>query len=379
MKTLFRNARLISPEVDLRGALLIESGTIESLHAEGTPLPAADEVIDLEGRMILPGFIDIHSHGADGADVCDASVESIHHIARRKLQEGVTTWLPTTLTQGPDRLIEILATCAEAIRSPGLCRMPGIHLEGPFINPLRTGAQNPAFVRLPDLAEFGKLQAVCPLKLLSLAPEMPGAPDLIAAAKAMGIVCSAAHTNATFQEIERAKRAGLSHLTHFGNAMTPLHHREIGGVGAGLLDEDLLIELICDGVHLSADMLRLVFKCVPVDRLLMITDSVAASWREDGEMNLGGLPAVIVEGIVRLESTGDLAGSTLRFNDGVRRISELTGLPLDQIVKATSWNQARSLDLPGLGRVEPGFAADLVVLDDRFAVHGTWVDGERRF
>jgi N-acetylglucosamine-6-phosphate deacetylase len=380
MKLLVTNGRLISPDLDLPGgALLVEGGRILSVHPAADKFPAADEIVDAGGRMVMPGFVDIHSHGADGADVCDGSVDSIHHIARRKLQEGVTTWLPTTLTQPAGRLAEIVAICGEAMGATEFCKMPGIHLEGPFINPMKSGAQNPAFVRFPSVAELEKLHAISPLKLLSLAPEMADALAVIAAATALGIVSSAAHTNATFAEIQAAKAVGLRHLTHFANAMTPLHHREIGAVGAGLFDDDLLLEIIADGAHLSADMLRLIFKCVPIDRLLLITDSVAASWRGDGEMNLGGLPVEIRAGVARLKSNGELAGSTLRFNDGLRRIFETTAAPLSELVKATSWNQARSLGLGRIGKLEAGFAADFVVLESDFSVGGTWVDGLRRF
>jgi N-acetylglucosamine-6-phosphate deacetylase len=372
MRTLIRNARLVSPGWMREGALLFGNGVIF-----GTDDGAADEIIDAEGRIVMPGFIDIHSHGADGKDVCDGSVESIRHISMKKLQEGVTTWLPTTLTQPEDRLREIAAHCAEAMRNQEFCRMPGIHLEGPFINPEKAGAQNPQFARMPDAREIDALHAIVPLKIISLAPELPGARDVIRAAVGKGIVCSAAHTAATFGEIQAAKLAGLTHLTHFGNAMTPLHHREIGVVGAGLVDDALRIELIADGVHLSEDMLRLVFKCVPIDRILLITDSVAASWRGDGGMKLGGLDAEIREGIVRLK-TGELAGSALRFNDGLRKAMKVTGRPLEEIVAATSLNQAKSLGMGGLGKLEPGFSADLVMMNDDFSIHGVWVAGKRK-
>lgn len=367
---------MVSPGWERRGSLLVEGGRILSLHAAEETV-AADEILDAGGRVLMPGFIDIHAHGADGADVCDGTVEAIHHIARRKLLEGVTTWLPTTLTQPEERLKEILAVCAEALREGGLCRMPGLHLEGPFINAAKAGAQNPQYVRLPDVRELRELHAIAPLRIVSLAPEMPGALEVIHAARELGIICSGAHTAATYQEVMKAKAGGLSHLTHFGNAMTPLHHREIGVVGAGLLDDGLMLELICDGVHLSEEMLELVFRRVPVERLMLITDSVAASWREDGPMLLGGLPAQIRDGVVRLES-GALAGSALRFNEGVARVAGLTGLPLAEITKVTSWNQARSLGLDAVGKLEPGYHADLVLLEQDFSVHGVWVAGVRK-
>jgi N-acetylglucosamine-6-phosphate deacetylase len=161
--------------------------------------------------------------------------------------------------------------------------------------------------------------------------------------------------------------------------MTPLHHREIGVVGAGLLDEDLMIEVICDTIHLCPDMLKVLFKLVPIERLLMITDSMAASWIGGaGETSLGGLAVVVKDGAARLKDGGALAGSALRFNEGLRHVARLIPLPLHQLVKATSWNQARSLGLPDLGKLEPGFFADIVLLDPDFSVWKTLVDGTER-
>ena len=160
--------------------------------------------------------------------------------------------------------------------------------------------------------------------------------------------------------------------------MTPLHHREIGAVGAGLLDDELMLELICDTIHLCPDMLRLVFKLVPVERLMLITDSMAASWIGNGETSLGGLAVVVNNGAARLKDGGALAGSALRFNEGVRNIASLIALPLHQLVKATSWNQARSLGLADLGKLEPGYLADIVMLNRDFSVWKTLVEGTER-
>ncbi len=376
MKTLITNARIVSPDIDLPGAsLLIENDRIAAVIEAGSGLPVADLTIEAAGRMLMPGFFDIHCHGADRHDVCDNSVEAIRHIARRKLQEGVTTWLPTTLTQPQDKLEEIAAKCAEYMRKPEYCRTPGLHVEGPFINRKNAGAQNPEFVRPPDFDELKRIHDIAPACIVSLAPDIDGATDVIAKAAAIGITGSAAHTSATAAQIAAAKLAGLKHLTHFCNAMTPVHHREIGVVGAGLIDDSLMLELICDGIHLCPDMLRLVFKLAPIDRLMMITDSMAASWIGEGEVTLGGLAVLVKDGKAVLKEGGALAGSALLYNEGVRNVAEITGLPLHQIVKATSWNQARSLGLEGFGKIEPGFFADIAILNDDFGVWRTIVGG----
>lgn len=377
MRTLIRNVRLISPDLEIGGgSLLLENGRIREVISPGDTVPAAESVIDGGGRTTMPGFFDIHSHGADGHDIGDNTAESVRHIARRKLGEGVTTWLPTTLTQPRETLLEIAAHCAGYMAAPDFCRVPGLHVEGPFINPENAGAQNPEFVRPPDFAELERIHEIAAVRIVSLAPEMSGALELIRAAAEIGMVCSAAHTSATAADVRTAKEAGLTHLTHYGNAMTPLHHREIGVVGMGLLDGSLMLEVICDGIHLSPDMLKLIFKLVPIERLMLITDSMAASWMGNGEVSLGGLPVVVKDGAARLKENGALAGSALRYNEGVRNIAEITGLPLHQIVKATSSNQARSLGLEGFGKLETGYHADIVLLGDDFSVWKTFVGGK---
>jgi N-acetylglucosamine-6-phosphate deacetylase len=358
--------------------LLIEHGRIVAVAGPDEALPAADLVIDGGGRIAMPGFFDIHSHGAAGDDVCDPDPGSVRRIAERKLREGVTTWLPTTLTQPEEKLREIAANCAAYMAAPDYARAPGLHLEGPFINKSNAGAQNPEFVRPPDFEELQRIHRIAPLRVLSLAPEIDGADELIRKAGELGIIASAAHTSATAAQIFEAKRAGLRHLTHFGNAMTPLHHREIGTVGAGLMDDSLKLEIIADGVHLCPDMLKLIFKLVPIERLMLITDSTAASWLGDGETTLGGLPVLVKSGVARLAGNGALAGSTLRYNEGVKNLTEITGLPLHQLVKATSWNQAQSLGLEHFGKLESGYHADIVLMDRDFSIWKTFVGGEEQ-
>lgn len=366
---LLTNAHIISPGLEISNGFveitnhrISQIGDMESAPGRGT---------NLEGQMLVPGFIDIHSHGADGHDVCDACEDSLEHIAQTKLKEGVTTWLPTTLTQPRDRLREIVQTIDRWAPSAPL-HVPGIHLEGPFINVEQAGAQNPQFVRPPDTLELRELHEIFPALILSLAPEMPGALDLIREARSLNIIASAAHTRATYENIKEAVGYGLGHLTHFGNAMTGLHHREIGVVGSGLIEETLKIELIVDGVHLSADMVQLVFKSVPRENILLITDSVASSWQPDGESSIGGLEVIIKDGVARLKSNGALAGSTLRYSKGLQLAQSFTGEPLVDLIATTSWNQARALGLNQRGKIEIGFWSDLTVLNPDFEVTHTF-------
>ena len=378
MKTLITNAHIISPGIDIAGgSVLIDGKSITAVLMPGETAEA-DTIIDAGGNMLMPGFIDIHSHGAGGCDTCDCKVESIRTIADCKMKEGVTTWLPTTLTLGTNTLADVCRCVKEYAESPNGSKTPGVHLEGPYINPRQCGAQNPAFVRQADYEEVSMLNDIFPVKLISMAPEMPGAVDFIAKASAAGITCSAGHSAAGYADFMKAKAAGLKHLTHFCNQMSPQHHREIGLVGAGMLDQDILIEVICDKIHLCADMLKLTFQNKNISQMIMVTDSLACSWMPDGPGQLGGLPIIVKGGVARLES-GNLAGSTLRYAKGLRNVQELTGKPLCELVKATSLNQARSLGLHDLGKIEPGYTADLVLLDAEYDVLKTIIDGEVRY
>lgn len=379
MKTLITNAHIISPGVDIAGGSVLIDGTrIAAVLYPDAPLPEADKTVDAKGAMLLPGFIDIHSHGAGGCDTCDCSVDSIRTIADCKMKEGVTTWLPTTLTLGTKTLMQVCEAVKEYAASPNGSKTPGVHLEGPYINPKQCGAQNPAFVRPADIEEVKMLNDIYPVLYISLAPEMPGALDFIAQATAAGITCSAGHSAATHADFKKAKAAGLKHLTHFCNQMSPQHHREIGLVGSGMLDKDIRIEIICDTIHLCSDMLNLTFTNKNIEQMVMVTDSLACSWMPDGPGQLGGLPIIVKDGVARLES-GNLAGSTLRYAKGLQNVWKITGKPLCELVKATSWNQAQSLGLTDLGKVAPGYTADLVVLDDNFDTVMTIIDGEVRF
>lgn len=378
MKTLITNAHIISPGVDIAGgSVLIEDDKVTAVLQPGETAQA-DATHDAGGHLLMPGFIDIHSHGAGGCDTCDCKVESIRTIADCKTKEGVTTWLPTTLTLGTNTLADVCRCVKEYSASPNGSKTPGVHLEGPYINPKQCGAQNPAFVRPADIEELMMLHAIYPVLNITLAPEMPGAIDFIAQATAAGITCSAGHSAATHADFVKAKAAGLRRLTHFCNQMSPQHHREIGLVGSGMLDSDIRIEIICDTIHLCADMLNLTFTNKSIDQMIMITDSLACSWMPDGPGQLGGLPIIVKNGVARLES-GNLAGSTLRYAKGLYNVWKITGQPLSQLVKATSLNQAESLGLRGLGKISPGYTADLVLLDDDFNVLKTYINGELRY
>jgi N-acetylglucosamine-6-phosphate deacetylase len=380
MKTLIIHAHLISPDVELQNAaILINNQQIAGVFAATDKLPCCDEVFDAVGKMVVPGFFDIHFHGRSGYDFCDASQAGMETIGIDKLKEGVTSILPTTLTVQEQQLRQALHTAAEYSRKniPG-AKIAGIHLEGPFINCKCCGAQNPEFVRKPDINEVLRLDAVAKVMKVSFAVETDGGNGLVRELLNAGITPSCAHSAATYADFKNANNIGLRNLTHFCNQMTPLHHRDIGLVGGGLFHDDVFIELICDKLHVSADMIRLAFKIKGAEHILLITDAMRAAGLNDGDYDIGGLPVTVSGGAARLKSNGALAGSTLLFNQALKNVYEVTGLPLKELIKTTSWNQARSLGLPGIGKIEPSYRADIAVLNDDFSPASVFVNGIRR-
>ena len=382
MKTLIVNAHVISPDVDIKNASIeIANGKIKSVTARKVASKGFDTVVDVKGKYVVPGFIDVHLHGACGYDVCDATPEAIAKIAEAKLAEGCTSFLPTTLTVGNATLKKAAKAVAAYRKDERFAKVIGIHLEGPFINVKCCGAQNPKFVRKPNLKEVLGISAISPVKLISYAPETKGGAEFAAECIKNGIVPSCGHTGATFAELMAAYKKGLRHLTHFCNQMTKLHHREIGVVGAGFLVDDLNTEIICDRIHLCDDMLRLVLTKRSLAHVQMITDSLRCSHCDDGyAFEMGGLKVQLKGGEARLVEGGNLAGSTLWMSQGLKNIRDVTGLPLKDLIRVTSWNQAIELGLgKKLGKVEKGYIADLVVLDPKtFKACAVFVNGEQR-
>ena len=384
-KTVIINAHVISPDVDIQNAtIVIEGKKIKSVKA-GRAAAKADRdttVVDVRGQYVMPGFIDVHTHGALGYDFCDADPKAVFEFAKAKLEEGVTTVFPTTLTVSHKELV-VAAKNARKYAEAGqpYAKVPGIHLEGPFINVKCCGAQNPKFVRKPSAKEVKEIAKVYPVRQISYAVEAKGGAQFAKDMLKMGVVPSCGHTGATFAELKPAYRNGLRHMTHFCNQMTKLHHREIGMVGAGFLVDDLNIEVICDRIHLCDDMLRLVFTKRPLAHVQMITDSLRCSHCKDGyAFEMGGLKVLLKNGEARLVEGNNLAGSTLWMGMGLKNVHDVTGIPLKDLVRCTSWNQAIEQGWgKKLGKVEKGFVADLVVINPRsWKPSAVFVDGEQR-
>ena len=384
-KTVIVNAHVISPGVDIPSAVIeIVGKRIKSVRASARAVRSDRNttVVDVRGQYVMPGFIDVHTHGALGYDFCDAEEKAVFEIAKAKLQEGVTTFLPTTLTVSHEELI-VAAKNAKKYDEAGqpYAKVPGIHLEGPFINVKCCGAQNPKYVRKPSMKELKEIAKVCPVRQISYAVETEGGAKFAKECFKLGVVPSCGHTGAKFADLAKAYANGLRHMTHFCNQMSPLHHREIGMVGAGFLIDDLNTEVICDRIHLCDDMLRLIFTKRSLAHVQMITDSLRCSHCKDGyAFEMGGLKVLLKNGEARLVEGNNLAGSTLWMGNGLKNVHDVTGIPLKDLVRTTAWNQAIEQGWgEELGKVEKGFVADLVVINPRsWKPSAVFVDGEQR-
>jgi N-acetylglucosamine-6-phosphate deacetylase len=250
-----------------------------------------------------------------------------------------------------------------------------VHLEGPFLNLKKLGGQNASFVQRPNIELIKKLKAIYDISIVSCSPEVDGGIEFVSQLRDLNIISSCAHSGATYKEIKKAKDCGLTHLTHFGNQMTPLHHRDIGAVGAGLLDDEFSVELICDKIHLCPEMIQLVFKCKELSSIMLITDSNYLSGLPNGVHELRGMKIEIKDGIIKIAGTDTLCGSGLKYNIGLKNISEVTKLPLKDLIKTTSLNQAKKLGLEKLGKIEKNFIADIILLDSNFNVNGVIING----
>ncbi|PTX55168.1 N-acetylglucosamine-6-phosphate deacetylase [Melghirimyces profundicolus] len=361
---------------------LLEDGMVvtegEKIRYVGLPRrveKAGEEVV--ASGTIWPGLIDLHVHGTGGADVMDGTPEALETISRTLASYGVTAFLATTVTMDRLRLQKALANVAKAGSRLSGARVLGVHLEGPWICPARCGAQNPDYVvdPGPQDAEWVWKASGGGLRIVTLAPERPGALDLVRKLAEHGVVVSAGHTSATYREMETAIEAGVSHVTHAFNAMTGLHHREPGVAGAALTDDRLTVELIGDGFHVHPAAVKLLARAKQPDGLILISDGIRAVGRPDGIYELGGLKVTARNGKAVLED-GSLAGSLLTLDRAVYNTADYAGIPLWQAVRMASLAPAKRLGLEGeMGSLEPGKRADLVVTDGDGRVSRVFVGG----
>ena len=352
----------------VRGDLEIEGGRIRQV-GEKLSWSQNDLVVDCQGYTIVPGFVDVHIHGCAGADTCDGKRESIDAMAEFLLTKGVTSFCPTTMTVDREEIEAALLAAKACVDQPGPgARVVGVNMEGPFIAAARKGAQKEEAILPPDPELFRHFQELSGgiVRLVDIAPEQPGGLAFIREVKDLCAV-SIAHTTANYDQAKESFDAGITHATHLFNAMSGLHHRDPGVVGAVFDDSRVYAELICDGFHIHPAVLRAAFQVLG-DRALVISDSMRANGMPEGEpFDLGGQMVTVREGKATL-ADGTIAGSVSNLHQEVKNLVSF-GIPLEQAVKAASLIPARSIGLEEeIGSIAPGKRADLVVLDENLDI-----------
>ena len=326
-----------------------------------------EEIVDGAGTIVIPGMIDIHIHGAYDVDAMDANPSSILKMSKEMMKEGVTTFFPTTMTQSHSNIQNALSALKEAKELGG--HFEYIHLEGPFVNKKRAGAQPLEYIVNPDVDLFKKWQDAAGglIKLVTYAPEVEGAKELEQELQKTDVIGTVGHSDAIGADFEGRK---ITHATHLYNQMRPMHHREVGTVGHVLLDDQVMVEVIPDGIHIHPDMVKLAYRLKGAKKISVITDAMRAKGLADGEYELGGQPVFVKEKSARL-ADGTLAGSILKMDDAFRNIMKFTGCTPEEAVQMTSVNQAEEFGLVNKGALEVGKDADFVQMTTKYYVIDT--------
>jgi N-acetylglucosamine-6-phosphate deacetylase len=375
MSTVFTHAR----KVDARGEvddfwMLVDGDTITATgHGEAPP---ADATVDVAGHWLVPGFIDLHCHGAGGFSF-DNGAEAIESALAVHRTHGTTRSVISLVANPLTALRESLHEIAELTRRDPL--VLGTHLEGPFLEEGHRGAHNRDFLREPLPSDVAELlnAAAGTLRQITLAPDLPNALEAIEVLVEAGVTVAVGHTNATFEQTKLAFASGARLLTHAFNAMPGIHHRAPGPVVAALEDDRVVIELILDGLHVHPDVARLAFASAP-GRIALVTDAMAAAGSTDGDYQLGSLAVTVANGKAVLRGTDTIAGSTLTLDAALRHALRDVGLSPREAVEAVTFTPARALGLEHRhGLLAEGFAADAVLLDHDWAVTEVWGAGER--
>jgi N-acetylglucosamine-6-phosphate deacetylase len=360
------------PEGRRRAGVVVRDGRIEALALDPRDgdLPAERRAVR---GVIAPGFVDLQVNGAFGADVgVDAS--ALETISRELPRTGVTAYLPTAISWPLERYAGLFEALERAGDTPG-ARILGVHLEGPFLAPTRHGAHDPENLRAVDRGVLEQLLSSGRVRVMTLAPELPGALEAIELIAGAGAVASAGHTEATYDEVVRAADAGLTLGTHLFNAMSPLGHREPGPAGALLSDERLRTGIIADGIHVHPAALRIAHRAKGTEGLVLVTDAMQAAGMPDGTYALSGRRVNVADGAARLDD-GTLAGATATMDEVIRRAQGFLGLSLEETIRMATRAPAQALGLDRVGQIAPGAEADLVVLGADGVVEETLVAGE---
>ena len=362
-------------------AIAFDGAAVASISSrDETSLPPGARVLDFPGATLAPAFLDIHIHGAAGHDVMEATPDALTTIGRFLASRGTGSFLATTVTAPLEMTLRSLASLAKLIAQPpaaGSARPLGIHLEGPFLSHSKRGVQPAEHLLKPDVATFDKMfdAAEGHVRLMTLAPELPGATELAAHAVKRGVRVSMGHSNATASETRAAIAAGATSATHTFNAMRPLDHREPGILGAVLTDDAIFAELICDGIHSTPEIARLWWRAKGADRAILVTDAMSAAGMPDGEYQLGGFAVQVAHG--RAMRDGVLAGSVLTLDRALANCIAFTGATVDDSLRLLTTNPASMTGLSDrTGRVAVGSPANLVAVSSKGELLATFLDGQ---
>lgn len=369
-------ANLLTPEAALPNhSLVIEQGQIVSISS--APLELDAPTLNARGLTVVPGFIDIHTHGGDGADVMDATPEAIYTIARFLARHGVTSYLPTTITASAESTRKAIANLRNLPQPANGAHHLGIHLEGPYLRYEQRGAQPAAHLRNPNPAEYADWFSDNFVRLITLAPELEGAQELIRRATAAGVEIALGHSSANEAVTRSALNLGARQATHIFSGMPALHHRLLNVLSVALTDDRLYAQAIVDGIHIHPDVVRLLVRVKSPRRLILISDSIRAAGLGDGEYDLGGETVRVQNGVTRRAYDGGLAGSTLTMDAALRNVMKFSNLSLAEVLPMATSVPAEAMGWGGRkGVIRIGADADLVFLDENFNVCLTMVGGQ---
>lgn len=357
---------------------IFEEGTIYIENGLFVESASDDVVIDGQGCYAIPGLVDVHFHGCMGADFCDGTQEAITTIAEYEASQGVTTIVPATMTLSEEELMKIM-TNASVYKSEKGAVLAGINMEGPFICAAKKGAQAATHIRKPDVDMFRRLQAASNglIKLCDIAPEEEGAMEFIEAVRDE-VNVSFAHTMANYDVAKKGYDLGACHATHLYNAMPPFAHRDPGVIGAARDSEHVMVELICDGVHIHPATVRATFEMFGEDRVVMISDSMRATGLSDGLYTLGGQDVKVVGKLATLVSDGAIAGSATNLMDCVRTAVLEMDIPLETAIGCATMNSAKSVGLyDKYGSITPGKVGNVVLLNYDLSLNTVIMNGKR--
>lgn len=384
MVTAIINGKILTPGKTRFSVLLLEDGKIRGIEDSA---PEGARILDAEGDYVSPGFIDMHTHGAGGADFMDGTVDAYLTAARMHAKHGTTLLYPTTLTSTNEALYESFDTYRKAkLENRDGAAFGGMHLEGPYFNPEFAGAQDRRYLRNPRPEEYLEILERCPeLARWSFAPELDGAADFAAELKRRGIIASIGHTNATFTQCDAAFQAGATHMTHFYSCMSTITRRNAfryaGTIEYGYYQDGITLEIIADGIHVPKDLLLLLLKIKGAERISLVTDSMRAAGMPEGKSILGGLAdgqeVIVEDGVAKLPDRSAFAGSVATTDRLIRTMVSQAGCSIPDAVRMMTENPARVMGIAASkGSILPGKDADIVIFDENINVKQTIIGGK---